>query len=210
MDTVKLGEKQIDDGQALLDRLGEEGFVVRAACWVKPIDEDRWSLYIATPAVDEKGPLEAYRAVIRVLQSLGDVSITSSDTKLIGEKHPVARELLDILRHFSRWTASRDRRSLLGGVPVEDLYVYPPGKKVEVPIYGLVFDGDPRGVLHLSFDPHNPQSALEVESKGKRNVYPAKTGIDWVVAAPWGRWCVARNVATTFPQPVIVSRAEIV
>jgi hypothetical protein len=54
MDTVTLVGKQIDDGQRLLDRLGEEGIVVRAACWVKPVEEDRWSLYIATPLMVRK------------------------------------------------------------------------------------------------------------------------------------------------------------
>jgi hypothetical protein len=186
MDTVTLVESQIDDGEMLLDRLGAEGFVVRAACWVKPVEEDRWSLYIATPAVDERGPLAAYGEVLRVLRSLGKVSLTSSDIKLVGEKHPVAQGLLDILRDFSGWTSSRARRPLLGGIPVEDLYVYPPGKKVQVPIYGLIFTGEPSGALHLSFEPHNPQSTLEVESKGDRKVYHAETGIDWFVAAPWG------------------------
>jgi hypothetical protein len=186
MDTSTLVENQIDDGQRLLDRLGEEGIAVRAACWVKPVDEDRWSLYIAVPAVDEKGPVEAYRQVYRVLQSLTDVGITDSDIKLIGEKHPIAQDVLDILGRFPGRTPTRPRWPLLGGIPVEDCYVYPPGKKVQVTIYGLVFPGEPSGALHLSFEPHNPQSTLEVKSEGNSKVYQAETGIDWVVAAPWG------------------------
>jgi hypothetical protein len=78
MDTVTLVEAQIEDGQRLLDRLVEEGLVVRAACWVKPVEEDRWSLYIATPVVDEKGAAPAYRQVYRVLRSLGCLSPTST------------------------------------------------------------------------------------------------------------------------------------
>jgi hypothetical protein len=94
--------------------------------------------------------------------------------------------LLDILRDFSGWTSSRARPALLGGIQVDDIYVYPPGKKVEIPIYGLVFRGEPSGALHLSFEKHNPQSTLAVESVGDRKVYHAEIGIDWVVAAPWG------------------------
>ena len=52
MDTITLVENQIDDGQRLLDRLGEESFAIRAAGWVKPVDEDRWSLYIVTSEID--------------------------------------------------------------------------------------------------------------------------------------------------------------
>ena len=83
MDTVTLVETQIDDGQRLLDQLSDKDFVVKAACWVKPVEEDRWSLYLATPTVDEKGAAAAYRQVFGVLRSLGDAWITDSDIKLV-------------------------------------------------------------------------------------------------------------------------------
>ncbi len=184
MDTVTLVDSQIDDGQVLLDRLGDEGFVVRVACWLKPVDPDRWSLYIASPVVDEKGKFEGYRKVGGVMRSLGEIGITSSDVYLVGEKHPLVRDVLAILRRFPDGKPPRSQGFLLGGIPVEDLYVYPPGK-VEVTIYGMIFRGQPDGGLHLSFEPHNPHSWLEEEIKGKRNVYPAEV-MDWVVAAPEG------------------------
>jgi hypothetical protein len=185
MDTVTLVENQIDDGQRLLDRLGDEGVVVRAACWVKPVEEDRWSLYIATPSVDEKGSLAAYRQLSRVLRSLGDGWLTSSDVTLVGEKHPIVTDVLDILRRFPHRTPIRSPRSLLGGISIEEVYVYPLGK-TPVTIYGLVFRGEPSGALHLSLQPHDQHSMMVVESGGNRNEYPAETGIDWVVAAPEG------------------------
>jgi hypothetical protein len=100
MDAVTLVENQIEDGQWLIDQFDKEGIVVRAACWVKPVDEDRWSLYIATPSMEEKGPLAAYGQIIPALQSLGDDWITGSDVMLVGEKHPLVRDALDILRRF--------------------------------------------------------------------------------------------------------------
>jgi hypothetical protein len=185
MDTVTLVDAQIDDGQRLLDRLTEEGIVVRAACWVNPVEEDRWSLYIATPAVDEKGATEAYRQVYRVLRSLGDTWITSSDVKLVGEKHPVAHEALDLQQRSSGRMLTRPRHPLLGSMPVEEMYVYPPGK-VEVWVYGMVFDGAPTRALHLALEPHNPNSSLIIGSGPQQTVYHAKTGTDWLVAAPMG------------------------
>ncbi len=182
MDTVTLVETQIDDGQRLLDRLAEEGIFVRAACWVKPAEEDRWSLYIATPLVDEKGAMEAYRQVLRVLHSLGDVWLTSSDIKLIGEKHSITQDLLDLQQHYS---VSPFRWSLLGGMPVEDVYVYSL-RKVEVPVYGMTFRDAPSPALHLSLEPHNPHSKLTIESGGQRKEYPAETGMDWMITAPEG------------------------
>src|ERR1700723_820469 len=100
MDQIALVENQIDDGQRLLDKLMEADFVVRAACWVKPAEEDWWSLYIATPAVDEKGPSVGYGQVIPVLRSLEPVTIGASDIKLVGEKHPIVEDAIDLLRRF--------------------------------------------------------------------------------------------------------------
>lgn len=185
MDTITLVDNQIENGQKLLDQLEEEGFVVRVACWVKPAEEDRWTLYVATPAVDEMGILQAYRQIIRILPSLGDVWITSSDIKLVGEKHPLAQDALDILRHFPHRAPIQSPRSMLGRMPVEEIYVYTPGK-VKVTVYGMIFRGERGGALHLSLEPHNPHSKLTVESGGHRNEYPAETGIDWLVAAPEG------------------------
>jgi hypothetical protein len=185
MDTVTLVDNKIDDGQRLLDRLGEEGFVVRAACGVKSVEDDRWMLYIATPVRDEKGPLEAYRPVVDALRSLGDAWLTGSDVTVVGEKHPIVRDVLEILRRSRGSIRMRYGGESFGGIPAEEVYIYSP-RKVDVPIYGLVFRGEPSGLVYLSFEPHSPLIRFIVEDKGGRAVYHAQTGIDWVVAAPEG------------------------
>lgn len=187
MDTIALVENQIEEGQRLLDRLEENGIAVRAACWVKPIDRDRWMLYIATPIWDEKGPLDAYGQLTPVHQSLGNDWISSSDVTLVGEKDPMVKDARELLRRFPHRAPIRSPLPLLGRIPVEEVYVYPLGK-VDIPIYGMTFREGPggSGALHLSFEPHNPNTTLVVEKSGNRNNYPAETGIDWVVAAPEG------------------------
>ena len=187
MDTVTLVENQIDEGQALLDRLSDEGFVFRSASWVKPVEVDRWSLYIVTPVLDEMGKLEAYRQILAVNRSLMNDWITASNLTAVGEKNDVAQGLLEFLRRYAGWrTLAFSPPLLLGGSEIEGLYIYPPGKRLELPIYGLLFRGEPSASLHLSLEPHNPQSTLSIESVGHRNIYPAETGIDWVVATPGG------------------------
>jgi hypothetical protein len=186
MDTVTLVENKIDEGQRLLDRLVEKGIVVRAACWLKPVEEDRWSLYIATPSVDEKGSLEAYSQLTPVLRSLGDGWLTSSDITLVGEKDPIVQDALDILRRFPHKTPIRSPRSLVGRISVEEVYVYPLGKTA-VTIYHLVFPDTPEpGILSLDSALLNGRFSMEVERQGEHKVYPGKTGIDCVVAAPEG------------------------
>jgi len=187
MDTVPLVKNQIDNGRRLLDLLEEDGVVVRAACWVKPFDKDRWTLYIATPSVDEKGKLEAYRQLTPALRSLGDDWVTSSDVTVVGEKHPLAQDALDVLRRFPHKTPIRPPRSPFGGIGVEEVYVYLP-RYTPVRLYRLVFPGVPGVSGILSLDPSllDGRFSVEVESQGERKDYQGRTGIACVVAAPEG------------------------
>src|SRR4051812_11137260 len=77
VDTIALVDEMIGDGRRLIHRLVREGIPVTAACWIKPVEPDRWSLYIATPLL-EKGPLRAYGEVLSVLRSLGSPWLTGS------------------------------------------------------------------------------------------------------------------------------------
>jgi hypothetical protein len=124
MDTIALVDGQIDDGEKLLDQLRREHLPVKAACWVKPVEEDRWSLYIATPLVEEKGAAGAYREVYRVLRSLGNIWVADSDVKLIGDRHPITAEVLEILQRHPGKMPLRSRRASLGGLPIEEVYIY--------------------------------------------------------------------------------------
>jgi hypothetical protein len=93
MDTVTLVERQVEDGNRLLDQLAENGVEVASAAWIKPVEEDRWTLYILTPLVDRNGARDAYGTVYRVFRSLEDAWITDSDIKLVGEETQTAKDL---------------------------------------------------------------------------------------------------------------------
>jgi hypothetical protein len=125
MDTVALVGSQVNDGWRLVERLQQEKIPILAAGWVKPAEEDRWSLYIATPLVDRNGPAKAYREVYGCLRSLENLWISDSDVKLVGENHPVTRDILDIMRQYPGRVPPRSRRPFLGGVAIEEAYIYP-------------------------------------------------------------------------------------
>ena len=180
MDTITLVEAQIDDGLSLLDRLRENGLDIDVSCWIKSADEDRWSLYIATPLVDRSGPMVAYREVNRVLRSMGSIQILDSQIKLIGTTNRIAKEVRELQKAFS----GHKSRLLLGGMFVDEIYLYAPTGRTPVTIYGLVFRGAPLGTLHLSFEQHSPHSKMTVEGKDGLHEYPAQVGVDWVVAVP--------------------------
>ena len=181
MDTVALVENQINDGRKLVDRLTDDGFILSAACWVKPVEEDRWSLYIATPVVDQMGTPAAYRQVLGALRSSEPIWITSSDIKLVSGNHLLVQDALDVLRRSYGGTPPWSHRSMFGGLPTEEVFVYSL-TPVKITIYGMTFREEPTAALHLSFEQHNPHSALMIEN----HPYPAEIGMDWVVAAPEG------------------------
>ncbi|MGO9471503.1 MAG: hypothetical protein ACLQVF_46030 [Isosphaeraceae bacterium] len=124
LNRITLVDELIDDGRKLIDRLVEEKIPVIMACWVKQVENDRWSLCIATPLLDEKRAARAYREVYRVLGSLGNLWVTDSDIKLVGKDDPIARDALDIKRRFSVNLPTRFRRPRLGNPAVEETYFY--------------------------------------------------------------------------------------
>ena len=126
MDSITLVDNQIADGEQLIDRLRDRGIVVRAAYWVKPTDEDLWSLYLATPLVDSDGLTAAYRTTFQVFRTLENPWMTDSEIKLVGETHASARDVCDLMTRHPGRMAIRSRRPFLGGTPVEEIYIYPP------------------------------------------------------------------------------------
>jgi hypothetical protein len=59
-----LVERQIQDGQRLIDRLTREGVAVTAACWAQESESGQWFLYVVTPLVGEEGATtSAYRRI---------------------------------------------------------------------------------------------------------------------------------------------------
>jgi hypothetical protein len=124
MDTDTLVDKKID-GRKLLARLAKNGFAVAAACWVKTSEEERWFLYIASNAVDQKGLSAAYTDAYGALLSMDDPWISMGEIKLISPNHPIARDLVAILEKHSGRGPIRTNRPRIGDVGIEEGYIYP-------------------------------------------------------------------------------------
>jgi hypothetical protein len=186
MDTVTLVEEQLRDGDWLLDRLAQEGVRVRAAGWVKPVDEDRWSLYLVTPLVDEQGPIGAYREVYRVLRSLEDLRVKDYEVKLVGEGSRIASDLLEAQSGHHARAPQRSRLTSVGGMPVEQVYVYPPtrpktaGPKQSVLRFVLRTSDHPMAVMSR-FHPQGKMVLNRTEWQGKE---PRSCGVTAVKGRP--------------------------
>jgi hypothetical protein len=132
MVTFTLVENRIDDGRQLIQSLTQNGFPLAAVCWVKTGEEGDWSLYIASPVVDQKGTTAAYRDVYAVLTKISGTSISVSDVKLIGINNPITKDVLGIRERYPGMNPTVSRRRQLGSLAVDEVYVYPLGVSSEL------------------------------------------------------------------------------
>ena len=65
---------------------------MKAAFWLYTSEADQWFLYLASDAVDQKGIIEAYKAVYRAMRQLPDLAIDPFEVKLVAPDDPVAKE----------------------------------------------------------------------------------------------------------------------
>lgn len=124
MDSETLVDQSIDEGQRLLNELARQDFDVRIAFWVKPVGVDRWLLYIVSPVVDEVGTLTGYQRVLRALRVVEPTRLSGSKITLIGEKDPIAKDILDLRKRHPSPLANHFYDTLLGNLACEEVYVY--------------------------------------------------------------------------------------
>ena len=125
MDTNALVEFQIDAGQRLIVQLIRDGFRIETAFWAKTEEEGIWFLYIASPLVEEKGLAGSYRVLQSSHQRLQGIPLSLSDIKLIGKDNPITRDVLAFLARSPAAIATRIGGGRLGGVSIDEAYVYP-------------------------------------------------------------------------------------
>jgi hypothetical protein len=125
MDTYEVVDFQIDSGHRLITRLVQDWFEVTAAFWMRTAEEGYWSLYIATPLVEQKGLAEAYGLLQASIQQLQGIPLSLSDVKLVGVENPITKDVLRILSRQPGRLPTRYGGRQLGNITVEGAYIYP-------------------------------------------------------------------------------------
>jgi hypothetical protein len=140
MDQDAMVSEQTESGKRLIEALAAAGFDVRVAFWAKPTDDGKWFLYLASPAVDEKGPAAAYRFVFDVQRQIPDLWIDALEVKVIGLNDSLAQAALAVLKSTvpANPFAARNSNpypgltrfggSVLGGASIDGAYIYPPAQ----------------------------------------------------------------------------------
>jgi hypothetical protein len=99
---------------------------VRAACWLRRADGGGRDLYVALDGLTVGNTREAYVEVLHIVRELKDRYFDPSWVSLIRLDEPLARSLLEFYRQYPGPTPTRPRRPMLGGIEVDEVYIYPP------------------------------------------------------------------------------------
>ncbi|HZU76626.1 MAG TPA: hypothetical protein VFA70_07665 [Dehalococcoidia bacterium] len=108
----------------MIDELESSGFPVNTAFWLYFPDSDDWRLLIASPYVEQYGPLEGYHRIQQTLAAmdppvqlhLDDISARSPRDNLVA---PLAGRMA-----LAPPEGVRLRHSYINGTYYEDAYVY--------------------------------------------------------------------------------------
>jgi hypothetical protein len=144
MDQSSLVE-QIVDGRNIVSRFAADGNPVQAAFWLKTAEEGIWFLYIVSDLVNGNGPLAAYNALYTSTHSLGNLSISISDIKFIGNNNPITHDVLKLQKPYPVHLTSQAGGTYVGSVAAQEIYVYPQNL--------------------FTFNPANPMTREEISRK---------------------------------------------
>ena len=124
--TQWFSEQMLLAGESLIKRLDETDAKVQAAFWLLDAEDKTWKLTIVSPLVESEGPRSYYRRINAVNEStkpdaeviaLHDISVSNTDNHIVKAIKPSV--LADALPENNRLGRNR-----LGGVYIEDMYLY--------------------------------------------------------------------------------------
>ena len=119
----------IEHGGELLSRIEErdktsrQGFRIQAAFWLRENESLAWTLVIASPLIDEIGPLRAYRAVQTVVRPMKLEDFTLEDVSVVSPGDPLVRAIRKV-RFLPGSTGMKLGPGTIGREFVEGVYIY--------------------------------------------------------------------------------------
>ena len=124
MDTNPLVTEEVDAGAELIQRF-QEYMPVEAAFWLNPSDEGRWVLNIVSPKIDVATFDLGFAEILRLVREMRTPYIDPFQVGLIGSDDPLAKAAIEANRKYPGPMPTRFRGKNFGGVPVEEVYIYP-------------------------------------------------------------------------------------
>lgn len=125
MDKSTLVDADMKAGEALLKKLDEDKFKVRAALWLYMPDPEEWRLVLALPDIDADGPKKAYEKVQSELQELdGRSELSLENISLVSPRDKLIKALRTIIKTGKEISHIRLSKNVINNVFIEDAYIY--------------------------------------------------------------------------------------
>lgn len=125
MDKPTLVDADMKAGEALLSRLDDIKFNVKAALWFYVQESEEWRLIIASPIVDKDGPTKAYEKVQSQLQELdGGYKLSLRNISLVSPGDKLIKALESVIKTGKSISHIRFTRNVVNGLFIEDAYIY--------------------------------------------------------------------------------------
>ena len=124
MDQGPLVNEQIDAGRELAVELGSGYKPLQTALWLKESDSENWFLYLASDQIDDSNFDLAYGEVLRLLGPGPYLWLDPFQVKVRGVDDPLVKDVLEIQRKYPANIARRIRNRMLGGLSIEEAYLY--------------------------------------------------------------------------------------
>jgi hypothetical protein len=124
MDPSPLVIQQIDAGARFLGEF-QKYAPIQSAFWLKETDEEEWNLYVVSDQITDDNFDAAYGEVVRIAGQLQDPWFDPFQIKFSGVDEQLAKALLEIQKKYAGRLPTRYRGRQLGGVNVEEAYIYP-------------------------------------------------------------------------------------
>jgi len=125
MDKPTLVDADMKAGEALLSKLDEIEFNVKAAFWFYVQDSEEWRLIIASPIVDKDGQKKAYETVQSQLQELnGCYELSLRNISLVSPGEKLIKALKSVFKLDKAISPIRFTRNVINGMFIEDAYIY--------------------------------------------------------------------------------------
>jgi len=123
MDQGPLVIQQIDAGARLAGDFSRQT-PLQAAFWLKESEDGQWYLYLISDRINDTNFDVAYGEVHRLLRQGPHPWLDPLQVKVAGVDDPFAKEVIATQQRYPTRLATRLRNRMLGGVSVDEVYIY--------------------------------------------------------------------------------------
>lgn len=125
MDKASLVVELIEDGKRLIEALDAAKFDVKAAMWFYLPDTDEWRLIIASPFVDNSGPMKAYEFIQKEMEKLSPaLGIKLRNIAVVSPQDRLISLMRLAIGTGPTISGIRFTQNVINNVLIEDAFIY--------------------------------------------------------------------------------------